>query len=170
MSSKDFRKEPVFSDSNRRRQQDHDDLFDSRLPPKDELDPRIRVAIISVSIVCGLFIADWLYERYTEYRAVQMLEQMAKAATQSLQESTQRSMDQLRESSERARQEAEHRRLALRDQRAETNRGKWLAKNCSDWRRAYEDLEAPTAEREMKRHCEIYEKYLQTGIADTPGI
>ncbi|WP_376694245.1 hypothetical protein [Wenzhouxiangella sp. EGI_FJ10409] len=134
------------------------------------------MAIIAVSIVCGLFIADWLYERYTEYRAVQMLEQMAKgfeqsarAASQSLQESTQRSMDQLRASSERARQEAERRRLALREQRADTNQGKWLAKNCSDWRRAYEDLGAPTAQQEMRRHCQIYETYLDTGIAVAPS-
>ena len=62
----------------------------------------------------------------------------------------------------------ERRCVALREERANTNQGKWLAKNCSDWRRAYDDLGAPTAEREMRRHCRIYEEYLDTGIAVTP--
>ena len=69
---------------------------------------------------------------------------------------------------EQARREAERRRLALREQRANTNQGKWLAKNCSEWRRAHEDIGGPTAEVEMRRHCALYDKYLETGIAVTP--
>lgn len=60
----------------------------------------------------------------------------------------------------------ERRRVALREERANTNQSKWLARNCSDWRRAHEDIGGPTAEREMKRHCKIYERYLETGYAE----
>jgi hypothetical protein len=150
------RREPFISDG-RAGGQDHDELFDSRLPPKDELDPRLRVAAIAVTLVCGLFVADWVYQRYAEYRAAQTLKEMVT----DLQESTSAAAEQ-------SRREAERTRLALREQRASTNQGKWLAKNCSDWRRAYENLGVPTAEREMKHHCGLYEEYLATGIAVTP--
>lgn len=46
------RKEPVFSDSEDQRHHEHDELFDSRLPPKEDLDPRLRLAAIAVTLVC----------------------------------------------------------------------------------------------------------------------
>jgi len=153
MSSKNFRKEPVFSDSDRHQNHDHDELIESRLPPRDNLDLRLRLAAIAVLFVCSVFLIDWGIQKYREYQAVQMI----KGAVESLERA-----------GEAAQREAERRRLALRDQRAKTNQGEWLAKNCSDWRRAYDDLGAPTAEREMRRHCRIYEQYLDTGIAATP--
>jgi hypothetical protein len=173
MSGRNVRKEPGFSDPE---QQSHqDDLFDSRLPPKDELDPRLRVAAIAVTLVCALFIADWAYQRYAEYRAVQALNEMVadleettQAATRSLQRQARESAAQRQAAAERTRREADRRRLALREQRGNTTQGKWLAKNCSDWRQAHQDIGGPTAEREMKRHCRLYEEYLETGIAVTP--
>jgi t-SNARE complex subunit (syntaxin) len=82
-----------------------------------------------------------------------------------MEQTLQASTAELQATTERNRKDAERRHLALRKQRASTNDGKWLAKNCSDWRRSYNQLKAATAEREMKRHCEIYERYLETGIA-----
>lgn len=173
MSESNDRKEPGFSDSEH--QSHHDDLFDSRLPPKDELDPRLRVAAIAVTLVCALFIADWAYQRYAEYRAVQALKEMVsgfkastQAATRSLQRQARESAAQRQAAAERNRIETERRRSDQREQRASTNQGKWLAKNCSDWRRAHQDIGGPTAEREMTRHCRLYEEYLDTGIAVTP--
>jgi len=85
-----------------------------------------------------------------------------------LEESVEASAAQLRANAERNRREAERQRLALREQRASTKQGKWLSMNCSDWRRTYNDLKAATAKREMQRHCRLYERYLETGIANTP--
>jgi hypothetical protein len=145
------RREPFISDG-REGDPDHDELFHPPLPPKDELDPRLRVAGIAVTLVCGLLIADWVYQRYAAYRAVQALKEMVT----DLQESSSAAAEQ-------SRQEAERTRLALREQRANTNQGKRLAKNCSDWRRAHQDIGGPTTEREMKRHCRLYEEYLDKG-------
>jgi hypothetical protein len=145
------RREPFISDG-REGGQAHDELFDSRLPPKDERDTRLHIAAIAVTLVCGLFVADWVYQRYAEYRAAQTLKEMVT----DLQESTSAAAEQ-------SRREAERTRLALREQRANTNQGKRLAKNCSDWRRAHQDIGGPTTEREMKRHCRLYEEYLDKG-------
>lgn len=175
MRDQESKQEPFFSDSENTKQSDHDPLFDSRQPPRDELDPRLRLAAIGIATVCALFVVDWGYDRYVEYRARQALNEMlmglqetTEAATRSLQQEARASAKRRQALAEVNRQETERRRLALRVQRASTNQGKWLSKNCSDWRRAYKDLKAPTAKAEMKRHCDSYEKYLETGIAVTP--
>lgn len=54
---------------------------------------------------------SWVYRRYAEYRAVQAL------------------MEMVTDSHETSSEAAETRRLALHEQRANTNRCKWLAKN-----------------------------------------
>jgi hypothetical protein len=95
-------------------------------------------------------------------------EQVGQETLRSLQRQARGCAAQSQAAAEQRKREAERSRLALREQRANTNQGKWLAKNCSDWRRAYDDLGAPTAQREMRRHCHIYEEYLDTGIAVTP--
>jgi len=164
MSRNNSRKEPVFSDSGQQRQRDHDDLSDSRLPPPDGLDPRLRLAAFAVVFVCSVIFIEWAVQKYFDYRAVQVV----RAALTEFEESTKASAEQAKAMEARARREAERRRLALREQRANTNQGKWLAKNCSDWRQAHQDIGGPTAEREMTRHCRLYEEYLDTGIAVAP--
>lgn len=163
MTHRDSRKEPGFSESGDQHDLD-DELFESRLTPQDKLDPRLRLAAFAVLFIRLVLFIEWGIQKYHEYRANQALKEMMAGMERSIQAST----AELRAMTERNRQEAERRRLALREKRASTNQGKWLAKNCSDWRRTYNDLKAATAEREMKRHCRLYEKYLDTGIANTP--
>lgn len=163
MNHHDSRKEPRFSDPGDQGDPE-DELFDSRLPSQDKLDPRLRLAALAVLFICSIFFIEWGIQKYYEYRANQALKEMMAG----MEESIEASAAELRAMTERNRQEAENRRLALREQRASTNQGKWLAKNCSDWRRTYDDLKAATAEREMQRHCRLYERYLETGIAKTP--
>ncbi|NEZ04283.1 hypothetical protein G4Y73_09015 [Wenzhouxiangella sp. XN201] len=165
MRDQDSKHEPYFSDSDESKQADHDPLFDSRQSPREELDPRIRLAAFAVVFICSVFFIEWGIQKYHEYRANQAMKEMMA----DLEKSVQASAAQLRATTERNRREAERKHLALREQRANTSQGKWLAKNCADWRRAHESLQAPTAEAEMKRHCDLYEKYLSTGIAATPA-
>lgn len=155
MTHRDSHKEPTFSESGDQPNRD-DELFDSRLPRRDKLDPRLRLAAIAVVIACTIFVADRFYQRYMERQAVEELNEMFTGFA-----------DTAEAEMRQARAESERRMATLRKQRANTNQGKWLAKNCSDWRRTYEDLGSATAEREMKKHCRIYEKYLNTGIAAT---
>jgi hypothetical protein len=163
MSDPEGRKEPVFSEPHDGDERFRSDPFDSRLPPRDR-DPRLRLAAFAVVFVCSVIFIEWGVQKYLEYRAIQAMN----AALVELEASSKASAERARLLEARAREEAERRRLALREQRANTNQGKWLAKTCSDWRRAHEDIGGPTAEREMRRHCRVYEEYLDTGIAVTP--
>jgi hypothetical protein len=147
MADKQSRREPFFSES-----EDHerplDPGFYSPPGPWERIEPTIRLAAFAVLFVCAVLLIEWGTDKFSEYRAVQA----ANAAVAEL------------EAANRARAaEAERRQRALRERRADTNQGKWLAKNCSDWRRTYDDLGAPTAQREMRRHCRIYQHYLDTG-------
>ena len=42
--------------------------------------------------------------------------------------------------------------------------GMRLAKNCSEWQIAHEDMQTQTSERGMKKHCDEYKNYIETGV------
>lgn len=164
MSDPGGRKEPVFSEPDDGEERFQSDPFDSRLPARDRLDPGLRLAAFAVVFVCSVIFIEWGVQKYLEYRAIQAMY----AAIAELEAYSKASAERARLLEARTREAAERRRLALREQRASTNQGKWLAMNCADWRRAHGDIGGPTAEREMRRHCRLYEEYLDTGITVTP--
>ena len=117
------------------------------------LDPAVKLALFAASLLALVIVGDKLLDRYIQYRAMQAL-------TQELErfENTMASIS--------ADQTARIR--AQRRQRADTTTGKWLAKNCIDWRRSYESMPTETAQTEMRTHCSAYERFLSSGIAP-PG-
>lgn len=38
-----------------------------------------------------------------------------------------------------------------------------LAKNCSEWTVAHKDMQTQTSERGMNKHCDLYQKYINSG-------
>ena len=119
-----------------------------------KVDSTVKIAMISLTMLALVLIGDTLLDRYNEYRAKQQIAQ----ELENLQATLQSSMQSINEqSADRVR--------AQRQQRANSTTGKWLAKNCADWRRSYESRPTETAQSEMQAHCRIYENYLSTRIA-----
>ncbi len=150
MTDRFSRKEPTLSDP-----QDSAgtpvSLYDDPAPESNSaMHPMAKLALLAIMMACLVFIADRGYQRYQEYRLMQELQVLADGFEQSMQ--------QLSEE-QRARQEQ------IRRNREASSDGRWLAKNCADWRRAYQNNPQPTSRSEMRRHCQIYEGYLSTGIA-----
>jgi len=54
MRDQESKDEPFFSHSEKTKQSNHDPLFDSRQPPREEPDPRIRLAAFAVMVICSL--------------------------------------------------------------------------------------------------------------------
>lgn len=121
--------------------------------PKPGIHPLAMLALAAVILACLIFVSDRLYERYQEYRLMQELQAAADDIEQSVEEMASR---------ERARVEQ------VRRNRAASNQGRWLEKNCADWTGQNENDPQPTARSEMRRHCQIYEQFLATGIAPVP--
>ncbi len=113
-----------------------------------ELPAVIKLASIAIVLACAIFIADRGYHRYQELRATQeamaFIEQKeAELAAMGRQVQAQQSQQ--------------------REARASSTQGRWMHRNCQDWRRSFGDSRLPTAQEEMVRHCRAYERYLETG-------
>jgi hypothetical protein len=110
--------------------------------------------VISIAFVfaCIVFVVDraWVhYQQYQAGKAVQNIVDQAQADLEAAGRANQASIERQRQA------------------RAQSSQGQWLAKNCQDWRRAAEDKRLQTAQEEMRRHCQAYERYLDTGQVPT---
>jgi hypothetical protein len=144
------RKEPTLSDP-----QDSGgtpvSFYDDPEPESNSsMHPMAKLALLAVILACLAFVADRGYQRYQECRLMQELQALADGFEQSMQNLNEE---------QRARQ------VQIRRNREASSDGRWLAKNCADWRRAYQNNPQPTSRSEMRHHCQIYERYLSTGIA-----
>jgi hypothetical protein len=145
------RKEPVFDPERAPSKPAEDDvpfpIQDTRNAP---LPPAVRFTLYAVSALCLFVLVERIHDRYQAHRAMQYLNEQIEAFGDSL--------DQMSE-------EQAARVRATREQRARTTTGKWLAKNCADWTRSYEDMPTATGRAEMRTHCAAHERYLASGIA-----
>lgn len=110
--------------------------------------------VVSIAFVfaCMVFVVDRAWVHYQQYQAGKAAQNFIDQAQAEL------------EAAGRANQASIERQ---RQARAQSSQGQWLAKNCQDWRRAAEDNRLPTAQEEMRRHCQAYQRYLDTGQVPT---
>lgn len=146
------RREPTLSDTPMSNREPGPACNAAEPEQQPAMHPLAKLALAAVVVACLAFVADRAWQRYLEYRLVQEAKMLIEGFEQSMQHLSEQ---------ERARIEQ------LRRSRAASRQGRWLGQNCSDWRRSYQANPQPTARSEMQRHCQIYERFLATGI--TPG-
>ncbi|MEX2498264.1 MAG: hypothetical protein WD397_05245 [Wenzhouxiangellaceae bacterium] len=176
MKHRDNRIESIFEqDEESDRHQDDDPAPFDLEPEPASIHPAIQFAAIAVVVACLFFVGDRLYTRYQERQAIKALEQALEDLGAYMNDGLEQAGAAMEQISQQARVRnaaaAEHQRERIDQQhraRMATTEGGWLAKNCADWTRAWEEMKAPTAEREMNKHCGQLERYLETGIAP-PG-
>ena len=66
----------------------------------------------------------------------------------------------------RARADEAQRRARAAAQRAASPQGMTLARACEDWRRAQRDMPNHTSVSETRRHCDRYNRFVETGSPD----
>ena len=167
MASHRERKEPVFLEQETRSSpgkhpqgyaEPADASSDSPALPENNNNLIFKVAAVALILACGLYMADRLYQRYLEQQALREINSMVEGW-----------IDQANAMNEQMSREARERQRRLMQQRANSREGRWLGRNCYDWRQTHAQMPGPTSQTEMKRHCDLYERYLQTGVTP-PGI
>jgi len=144
-------------------------------PEPASLHPAVQFAAIAVVVACLFFVGERIYVHYQARQAVKALERELESLGTYMTES----LEQAGAAMEQANRESRARTAAAQRQQQErieqqrrarmaTTEGGWLAKNCADWTRAWNQMKAATARREMNKHCGRLERYLATGIAP-PG-
>ena len=115
--------------------------------------------VITLAVTCGNLLSNWITARVAAHamekasaELARTFAEQAKQATANTNAAIQRNHEAQRQAHQRARQE-----------RANSPTGTKLARQCSDWHRAYEDLKSETALHQKNWHCNAYEHYLETG-------
>ena len=148
------RREPVFDPERRSPTPTEPERtpFDPESQPSDRprLDPAVRFALYAVGALCLFILTERLVDRYHQRQALQVLTEQLEFAEENLEQISAEQAARVR---------------ATRARRARSTTGQWLAKNCSDWTRSYEDMPTETGRTEMRTHCAAYERYLSSGIA-----
>ena len=174
MKQRDNRIEPIFEeDDESGRHQAGPPPFDLE-PEPASIHPAIQFAAIAVVLACLFFVGERLYIHYQARQAVKVLERELESLGTYMNENVKQAGAAMEEMNQQAKARAaaaqkqqQERIVQQRRTRMATTEGGWLAKNCADWTRAWNQMKAPTAEREMNKHCGRLERYLETGIAPT---
>ena len=119
----------------------------------------LLLLVILIGVAGGNLIADWVTAQINAYRTEKtpIQPKSGRAGTTRGQEPSGTKIpfagDLIRGQQEQA-----------RDQRRRDRDGVRLSPTCEEWRRMNAQLNSETTGAEMKRHCGIYERYVQDGI------
>ena len=119
----------------------------------------LLLLVILIGVAGGNLIADWVTAQINAYRTEKtpIQPKSGRAGATQAQEPAGTKIpfagDLIRGQQEQA-----------RDQRRRDRDGVRLSQNCEEWRRMNAQLNSETTGAEMKRHCGIYERYVQDGI------
>ena len=147
------RREPVFDPERRSATSDDAERTPNEPTPeppaRPRLDPAVRFALYAVGALCLFVLAERIIDRYHQRQALQVLTEQLELVEESFEQMSEEQAARVREQ---------------RRQRAGTTTGQWLAKNCADWTRSYDDMPTETGRAEKQKHCTAYRRYLASGV------
>ena len=114
----------------------------------------VLLLVILVGVAGGNLISGWVSAEIEAYRAEQA---GARKSGRTSQEST---ISKIPMPGDFVRMQQEH----AREQRRRDRDGVRLSQACEEWRQANAQMNSATTGAEMKKHCGIYERYVQDGV------
>lgn len=104
--------------------------------------------VITVSVCLGNLLSNYLTSQYVAYQANDAAKQLI---------INRKAQDALRK--ERATQA----NIALQKQRRLSSKAQKLLRQCNDWQQQNAERDTYISRTEMKRYCDAYTRYVQTG-------
>ena len=111
----------------------------------------ILLLVIVIGVTAGNLLSDWLAVQIAQYRAESPAGSGKSRGSAQDPSGTRIPMpsDVLR---------------AQQEQRRRDRDGVRLGQTCEEWRQAHAQLKSETARDEMRKHCGLYERYVQDGV------
>lgn len=116
--------------------------------PARKVDYFLLFTVISLGVASGNLLSTWITARIVAYQVEQ--------ASLSLR-------DELNLQATKIEQQNQQRLFQTREQRATSQAGRFLSKNCEEWKAAHQQFESFTSQQEMDKACKRYSEYLRTG-------
>jgi len=120
----------------------------------------VLLLVIIVGVVIGNLIANWI----TTKVAATGVEQAVAELSQSTVAATKRARDAAVTQAQKAATALAPMQDEARERRRRDRDGMRLAQSCEEWRRAHAQLNSDTTKTEMRKHCDIYDRYIQHGV------
>lgn len=106
--------------------------------------------VISLGVASGNLLSTWVTARIVAYQVEQ--------ASLSL-------SAELNAQATKIEQQNQQRLLQTREQRTTSQIGRFLSKNCEEWKTTHQQYESFTSQQEMDKACKRYTEYLRTGVS-----
>lgn len=138
---------------------------------KNRLNYLLLLATITIGVMLGNLLSTMIITKVAGYEAKKALAESTKFLEQTVREiekdaqrsQQQRAAQQAEAQKALARQQADAQKVRVRQRAADVN-GLKLARNCEEWRQADLKRSSYTTQTEAAKHCQRYEKYLETGF------
>ncbi len=116
--------------------------------------------VIIIGVIAGNLISNWITANFIEIEVQTTNVEISKEATKQ----TEKVEQKVNKQQETPKIQEITNQEYLMKQRELDDIGMRLAKNCSEWQIAHEDMQTQTSERGMKKHCDEYKSYIETGV------
>ncbi len=116
--------------------------------------------IVTVGVATGNLISNWITAEFVESE----VEKATKAISKEISTQTKEVEQKVKIEQEKPKIQKITSQEYLMKQRELDDTGIRLAKKCSEWQIAHKDMQTQTSERGMKKHCEEYKNYIETGV------
>jgi ABC-type microcin C transport system permease subunit YejB len=120
----------------------------------------ILLLVIVVGVVIGNLISNWITTKVVAIGVEQAVANLSKSTA----EATKRARDAAVTQAQKAASVIAPLQDEARGQRRRDREGVRLAQSCEEWRRAHAQLNSDTTKTEMRKHCDIYDRYVQHGV------
>ena len=120
----------------------------------------VLLIVIVIGVAGGNLLADWLSAQIAAYRGESTGKGASKTGRAGGGQAQEPAATKIPMPGDIIRTQQEQ----TREQRRRDRDGVRLGQTCEEWRQASVQLKSETARDEMKRHCGIYERYVQDGV------
>jgi len=104
--------------------------------------------VITISVCLGNLLSNYLTSQYVAYQANEAAKQLI--------------IDRKAQEALRV-ERATQANIALQNQRKQSLKAQKLLRQCNDWKQQNAERDTDISRTEMKRYCDSYTRYVQTG-------
>ena len=120
----------------------------------------VLLLVIIVGVVIGNLISNWITTKVAPIGVEQAVAKLSNSTA----EATKRARDAAVTQAQKAASAIAPLQDEAREQRRRDRDGVRLAQSCEEWRRAHAQLNSDTTKTEMRKHCDLYDRYVQHGV------
>ena len=118
------------------------------------------LAVVAGGVTIGNLASGWIAARLPALGASVAMTELSQSAAAGAARARDAAVAQVRSAAGAAADPLEY----AREQRRRDRQGQRLFQTCNEWRQAHAQLGTETTSAEMKRHCGLYERYVEHGV------